>query len=115
MLWRAWSSPTNWIGISKMESTRFNGDVNRLSTITRDDVVDAIEAGRVRYRIFGEQGVWGQHTPFNGDFERAADAFLKAEARGLFRLYQDSDGLFVGPASPSLVERNPLCEGGALQ
>jgi hypothetical protein len=98
------------------------GDANKLSTgdeqeetITVDGVLDLIRMGRMRVRAFGETSILGADAIYNGDYVRAAQSARRALETGAFRVYRDKEGIFIGPRVPSLVERNPFADGGALQ
>jgi hypothetical protein len=90
-------------------------DYRHDETITVDDVAELAVAGNLRYRAFGESGIFGDTLPYNGDYERAARDVSVMLSLGYLTAYIDEHGIFIGPNAIGLVERDPFVDGGALQ
>lgn len=81
-------------------------------TITIEKLQILARAGDLRVRAFGETNVFGAARPYSGNFEQAAADLPDMLGSGLAKLYEDDDGLFIGPVNPTFVERDLPQDGG---
>lgn len=72
--------------------------------ITVTEVVEMARAQRLRLRAFGETVIFGQQLAFGGDPEHALATLSDCLTHGIFRVYRDREGIFVGPADPAYVD-----------
>jgi hypothetical protein len=76
------------------------------------------ERGWLRIKAYGRTQTYGDDAPFFGNRRRAARALIKSIREGFLALYEDEQGVFVGPVSPFHVDEpfNPQdCIEGAVQ
>lgn len=81
--------------------------------ITVEELQKLARSGKLRVRAFGEQHLFGDEGSFfSANIDRAVEALPDMIGTGFLNVYQDEEGLFVGPSNPRLVETDPFAEEG---
>lgn len=73
-------------------------------TILKGELLDLAAREALRMRAFGETVIFGQHKPFDGNYQLASEALSDMIDAGLVGVYRDEDGIFVGPSDPNHIE-----------
>lgn len=81
-------------------------------TILKSDLLEMAAQEALRMRAFGETVIYGHHKPFTPENRAAAVEVLSQMIDdGLIGVYQDEEGLFVGPINPALIEPQEVSHG----